>query len=324
MALFSPGTLYDKRHYFLGALVLSLCVHTGVTVFLGLRGGWRGYRAPPGENGALGAGGPEHEISLIEDQAPPSAAPQPDNTPEVSRPATPPSPPVEKTPPPPKLPVKIEAREPDQGDEPALEPLPPPSAAPAPQESALAARPPIKNAPHGDENHGRLSSGRSAGDVNSLSAQRGRLPDAVNCDDPAEGVWVSTKFMPERDEWYVFRLTISRSGNSLRGTVTSNFWTGHALQSKAPRCFGDGTDPLQAVVTMTGAGSLDGLKMVFGGKNISSMKTVCPNTRAFPVYAVDTFTGTLDPERQEFRSIGNDGGQMHDVPLLFRRTSCSK
>jgi hypothetical protein len=163
-----------------------------------------------------------------------------------------------------------------------------------------------------------------AGDPNSLSAQRGRLPGGMACDDPASGVWVSTKYLPATSNWYVFTLKIHRSGRALRGTVLSRFWLGSPWDSSPPQCDQGGIPPLHAVVSMAGSGSIDGPQMVFGGTSITNVQKVCPSWRSVPHYAVDTFTGTLDLERGEFQSVGNDGGRMRDVPLLFRRIACAE
>lgn len=317
----SPKLATVKRHL-PWTLVLSLLLH--VTLTAGLTSSRRGSRTGPGEGGASGAGGPTHEISLEDDGQPASAVPTPPVPPtdeEEAPPAAPDPPaPVASTPPKAKTPPPLPSP-----TEPAAEPLP----EPAKQEPTAAGadgakgRPPPQVAPEGNENHGRASSGRAAGDVNSLSAQRGRLPGAAECDDPAAGTWVSTKYLPNRQQWYVFTLSVRRSGRALTGRIQSRFWNGSPWEPAPPVCIGDRSDPLNAVVTMQGSGSVEGLQMTFGGTSIASMTKLCPSAPFVPSYALDTFTGTLDTERGEFRSIGNDGGRMRDLPLLFRRVACS-
>jgi hypothetical protein len=39
-------------------------------------------------------------------------------------------------------------------------------------------------------------------------------------------------------------------------------------------------------------------------------------------YHPDHFTGTIDPQREEFQSVNNDGGRAVNDPMVFRRIGC--
>ena len=51
------------------------------------------------------------------------------------------------------------------------------------------------------------------------------------------------------------------------------------------------------------------------------MASICGSSIGFG-YNLDNFTGTIDPEIQEFQSVNNDGGISVNEPNVFRRIRC--
>lgn len=254
-----------------------------------------------GEKGEVGAGGPELEISLYEekDPEPPSAPPTP---PTPLAPPTPPPPP----PKPPKPPKSDEGTEKvDDNDD-------------APPEPPRQRRPSMENARPGPEKPAARSNGRAAGDANSISSQRGRLSAAVECEDPVAGVWMSSIFDARRTQWYVFTLTMHHDGGQLSGSIESHFWDGLSRQTRPPTC--DETN-LHAIVSMPGSGSTDGRRVVFGSSTWRLQRLICGSPGQL-AYSPDSFSGTIDSGRNEFKSLASDGQNFINEPMLFRRVRC--
>jgi hypothetical protein len=268
-----------------------------------------------GEKGQVGAGGPELEISVYEEKDPePPAAPPTPPTP-LAPPAPPPPPP--KPPAPPKVAQQQPTPPtPDKGDDGAekaeeSEPSPPPE----PPRPRL---PSMENARPGRERRAARSSGRAAGDANSISSQRGRLRAAVECDDPVAGVWMSSIYDMRRAQWYVFTLNMRRSGGSLAGSIESHFWDGLSRDSHPPPC--DETD-LHAIVSMPGSGTTDGRRVLFGSSSWRLQRLICGSPGQLS-YSPDSFSGTIDTLKHEFQSLASDGQNFINEPMLFRRVRC--
>jgi hypothetical protein len=154
------------------------------------------------------------------------------------------------------------------------------------------------------------------GGASSIRAQRGRLPPPVECGDPVQGVWVSNQYMPWLGGWYLFTLSIHRQGDDLSGEIESHYWTGDESDSSPPAC----TPELShGVVKMTARGLISQGELVFTGMAIRSHHMRCGD---LPWYALDSFSGTIDTETQEFQSVNNDGANAIDTPTLFRRVRC--
>ena len=72
---------------------------------------------------------------------------------------------------------------------------------------------------------------------------------------------------------------------------------------------------------MVAHGQVDrGTHLRFGASSYSIVATQCPTASAN--YAPDNFSGAIDPNRQEFQSVNNDGAVDIDAPYVFRRTGC--
>ena len=62
--------------------------------------------------------------------------------------------------------------------------------------------------------------------------------------------------------------------------------------------------------------------MHFGGTSWRLTNVFCGPNPPFPDYNLDQFSGTIDPDLQEFQSVNNDGGVMVNMPTVFRRIQC--
>lgn len=209
--------------------------------------------------------------------------------------------------PPPPPPQRPAAPKPAPTPEPARTPEPEPEAAlPALPAPPAEAEPPL---PPAGAHH--------AGDPNGLAAQRGRLGAAAACADPIAGSWNSSLYDVGRGQWYVFTLTIHRSGAVLSGTIQSRFWQGPRSKPQPPASCVD--TKLYAVVSMPATGVLGDHRVRFGSRSFRVEHLFCGGEIQ---YTPDRFAGTLDSEKNEFQSIVTDGLNLIDQPLLLRRVSC--
>ena len=152
-----------------------------------------------------------------------------------------------------------------------------------------------------------------------IAEQRARLPPAAECDDPIEGKWKSHTWTPRERAWYSFTLDIHKvqdSDNQLQGTIFVHSWTGEPDQPEPGPCTEYGR---RYHLTMPGAGSYNGGEVHFGGTSYEVDEVMCGY---FGSYNLDQFTGTIDPNIQEFQSLNNDGGEAIDEPTVFRRIKC--
>lgn len=156
-----------------------------------------------------------------------------------------------------------------------------------------------------------------------VTEQRARLPPPATCEDPVEGIWRAHYHDPRRFAWREFTLEIHRqkgSAEELTGTVTNHGWGGGAEQSQPPACTA-GVQRWQ--IKMDGAGSYRDRTVRFGGTRWWLDKQICGQGHWGPgSYNLDQFAGTIDPQLQEFQSVGNDGGVLVNVPMVFRRIRC--
>ena len=158
----------------------------------------------------------------------------------------------------------------------------------------------------------------------SVQEQRARLPPAAHCDDPVEGVWKSHKYDPRFGDWYMFTLTIRRVAerpNSLTGTIHSHSWSGTPQEEEPPPCR-SGMFHWTVIMTAEGTVSSDGRDIAFGGTSWRPEQAICGRAPGPGEYNLDRFSGTIDPDIQEFQSVNNDGGRSVNDPMVFRRISC--
>ncbi len=154
-----------------------------------------------------------------------------------------------------------------------------------------------------------------------IEEQRARLPPPADCaDEPVEGIWKSHAYYPGHGQWYIFTLTIRRDPSDprrLTGRVHSHYWNGGPDDVEPPPC---GPGGFHQTVIMPAEGSVDGMRIQFGGTSWQNDQTFCgpPTTGYYP----DVFSGVIDPEIEEFQSVNNDGGPMVNYPTVFRRVRC--
>lgn len=152
-----------------------------------------------------------------------------------------------------------------------------------------------------------------------VAEQRARLPPPATCADSIEGVWKSHDFRGHRGVWEIFTLEIRRNdsgGNTLRGTITNEYWLGGERDSEPGPCEG----LKHAIVSMDAEGKIDGETITFHGVGDWRLDAhLCGGSVS---YVLDDFTGTLDLEAQEFQTLANDGIVAINEPTVFRRIDC--
>jgi hypothetical protein len=155
-----------------------------------------------------------------------------------------------------------------------------------------------------------------------VEEQRARLPPPATCRDGVEGVWQSHTYNPVYRDWYMFTLRIRRKepgSRELVGEIVSHSWNGVPDQPEPPPCR-PGLD--HWVVHMPAVGTIDGQFVRFGGTSWSVKERLCGMAPGPGMYNLDQFSGTIDPELQEFQSVNNDGGRSVNEPTVFRRVGC--
>jgi hypothetical protein len=153
-----------------------------------------------------------------------------------------------------------------------------------------------------------------------IAEQRARLPPAAECSDPVEGRWKGIAFEGWRNQWYDATLEIRKvegSDTQLTGMIYIHMWTGGEQATEPTGC----DQGLRFKLKMTGAGSYDKDKSFvhFGGTSWELQEEICGFMGG---YNLDQYTGTIDPEIQEFQSVNNDGGAAVNSPTVFRRIGC--
>ena len=158
-----------------------------------------------------------------------------------------------------------------------------------------------------------------------VAEQRARLPPPAVCgDDPVAGYWRSHQFLERDEEWTEFTLEIHRAGgpeeSKLVGKIFNQSWQGGKDREQPGEC---GPDQLFRVrVSLEAQGEEKNGQILFEGTSWKMDEMVCGRFRGEFRYYLDRFTGKIDPDRQEFQSVNNDGGRMVNHPTVFRRVRC--
>lgn len=312
----APRPLLSHRASLRWAFALSAFVHLAIA--------WRltfgaASIAMRGEDGREGGGGATFEVSV---QGPAADVPlplpsQPSRASSIASPATPDARPVHRV-----LPRS------DDGVEPASA-----LASSAPTESAASglASPTLGAAGTGAEttDEGRLRGrddarirallegsvggalgGSSLGNVAILEA-------AARCPDPVAGTWTAHRYSPEFRDWARFTLSIRRQGDDLTGTIRTRMWRGLPSDTHPPPCTAGGWD---YTVEMSAHGTVHGGSFDFGAREHHIAHVECASP-AFG-YNPDHFSGTVDADLDQLRTLNNDGGRDVDAAYTFRRSSC--
>ncbi len=155
-----------------------------------------------------------------------------------------------------------------------------------------------------------------------VSEQRALLPEPAECDDPIIGVWKSHNYNTFQGQWTEFTLEVRRVADdpqTLEGRILNHSWMASDQHPQPPDC--NGFD-LRYEVSMPARGSTKSLEVEFWGVGNWDMDRIhCGSSMGFG-YNLDHFSGTIDPEIQEFQSVNNDGGIAVNEPTVFRRIRC--
>jgi hypothetical protein len=295
-----------------------------VSAFLHLALAWRlaiGTWAPDvrGEDGDLGAGGATFEVTVAGPEAEvpapipsvPSTAPVAEASEDAARVGRPT--------------IRVLPRTRDGTEASA------PIAASAAQDETTAPNVPVVPAGTGDRStdSGRMSGaddarirallagsvgggigGSALGDVTLLTA-------VSRCPDPIAGTWTAHRYSPEFRDWARFTLSIRRDGDELTGTIRTRMWRGLPSDTRPPACTAFGWD---YTVEMRAHGNVHGDTFDFGAQehHIAHVECASPTFG----YNPDHFSGSWDVERDQLRTLNNDGGRDVDAAYTFRRSSC--
>lgn len=150
-----------------------------------------------------------------------------------------------------------------------------------------------------------------------VEEQRARLPPAAECASPVAGKWKSLNFDLRQRTWYEYILEVHEDPNDptrLTGMIYVDTWNGPEDSPEPPV-------PCQRRFKgqMVGRGSFVNGDVAFGGGEFELTDVECGRA---PMYNPDQFTGRLEPERQEFQAVNNDGGDAVNEPTVFRRVGC--
>lgn len=274
----------------------SIATHASIVVllFLLLHHSEKTARGGGGEDGVSGSGDTAIDVSL--------AAPEPASTSATVDPS----------------PVPEEKSEDTTAEAPVI--LPAPRSTSASDSKKL---PPLPSNGNDETTNGGkrpMPIGPGVGDGidgNSIEGQRALLPKKAVCDDPVAGKWEAMKFAPGRGDWVHFVLRVKREGQSLHGVILSHTWSGGPRDLVPATCdLGD----FDFTVSMIASGATNGVSVDFGARTYTLLTAPCQ--RIMIDYAPDHFSGNIDPARQEFQSVNNDGASDVNAPYVFRRTAC--
>lgn len=157
-----------------------------------------------------------------------------------------------------------------------------------------------------------------------VAEQRARLPPPATCEqDDIEGVWKSHQYDPRHGDWTEFTLEIRRVADKpgeLLGKIFNHSWDGPPTEEQPGPCKG----AQRYRVSMEAVGTFDEAngRILFRATRWKLDEVVCGALSGGWGYNLDRFTGTVEPERQEFQSVNNDGGRAVNDPTVFRRVRC--
>jgi hypothetical protein len=151
-----------------------------------------------------------------------------------------------------------------------------------------------------------------------VAEQRARLPPAAECESEIAGRWKAHIYSEATGyRWYIHILEIRHDPNDktqLVGEMTVDTWRGDPDDAEPPMPCQHryrGKSPAKGTF-------VDG-QVVFSAESFELVEEVCGS---FYGYNPDSFSGRIEPERQEFQSVNNDGGAAVNEPAVFRRIGC--
>jgi len=150
-----------------------------------------------------------------------------------------------------------------------------------------------------------------------VAEQRARLPPPAECESEVEGRWRALIFSENHESWYEFTLEIHedpKDKSTLSGLILVDTWTGTSAVSEPGPCVGR-----RFRGKMIGSGRVVNGDILFGGDEFEITELMCGEPTH---YNSDNFSGRIDPQRQEFQSVNNDGGDAVNEATVFRRIAC--
>jgi hypothetical protein len=153
-----------------------------------------------------------------------------------------------------------------------------------------------------------------------VGEQRARLPPPAECKDPIIGLWKSHRYSEYQRQWTEFSLAIRRvpgTTEDLQGVIYNHSWKGDPSQVQPGPCLGN----RRIKVSMDARGFVREQYLEFWGVGRWRLDQVLCGSVDFD-YLLDHFSGTIEPDLQEFQSVNNDGGNAVNEPTVFRRIRC--
>jgi len=150
-----------------------------------------------------------------------------------------------------------------------------------------------------------------------VAEQRQRLPPPAECQSPVEGRWRAHVFDENYRDWHMFTLevhVVEGNPKALRGFIQVEGWAGGPKDEQPPPCQGR----THFTGHMTAEGSYENGLIRFSGTAFTLDKVLCGGHIG---YALDNFSGTIDPKTQEFQSV-NDDHNRGEQATVFRRIGC--
>ncbi|MGE0547128.1 MAG: hypothetical protein AB7R00_08735 [Kofleriaceae bacterium] len=150
-----------------------------------------------------------------------------------------------------------------------------------------------------------------------VAEQRARLPPAAECESPIAGTWRALTYSEYTFAWYQHTLEIHQDPTDptqLTGMHYVEYWRGGPENTEPPAlCI------RHQKGKMTGTGTFRDSEVAFFSGEYELVAEICGD---HVHYNPDNFTGRVEPERQEFQAVNNDGGNAVNEPTVFRRIGC--
>lgn len=157
-----------------------------------------------------------------------------------------------------------------------------------------------------------------------LQDQRSRLPPAVTCGDPVEGVWMSHRYYAHALDWYITQFHVrrvpGRPGELTGHIVAEHFNTGPDQPAPQPCDVFPGYHRRVMDATARGTWNETTRQITYQGVQLGTERVICGEPAAG--YGFFVFTGTIDPALQEFNADVGSTNWTGSTPTVFRRIQC--
>ncbi len=154
-----------------------------------------------------------------------------------------------------------------------------------------------------------------------VEQQRQRLPPAAECSNNVEGKWLGLRWSSHRrpPEWYRVELSVkythSNVPDEIEGTINVRFWRGGEKAETPPQT----CSPYEGIALQRAIGTATNGNIDF---RATSWTTVPGECAYYGRYALDHYSGVIDPKLLEFQAENNDGAMAVHEPTVFRRIQC--